>query len=219
MNRQVTIGQTVLGRDIDALHFAAPDDQARKPAVILFGAIHGDEPLGVHCLVELARELAASPPGRDTWLIPALNVDGLEAGTKNNANDVDLNRNFAAANWVADHKAGYNPGAKPLSEPESRALAELIDRLGATRFVALHSPFHMVNYDGSGRVLAELMSAQNDYPVTGAMGYPTPGSFGSLYGVDRGLEVVTLEIPPMEDDEAWRQNRGALRLCVDLGPT
>jgi len=143
MNRQVTIGQTVLGRDIDALHFAAPDDQARKPAVILFGAIHGDEPLGVHCLVELARELAASPPGRDTWLIPALNVDGLEAGTKNNANDVDLNRNFAAANWVADHKAGYNPGAKPLSEPESRALAELIDRLGATRFVALHSPFHM----------------------------------------------------------------------------
>lgn len=218
MNRQLSIGQTVLGRDIAALHFTAPDDRAQKPPVVLFGAIHGDEPLGVHCLIELARELAAQPPGRDTWIIPALNVDGLEAGTKNNAHDVDLNRNFAAGNWTRDHKAGYDPGREPASEPETRALADLIERLGATRFIALHSPFHMVNFDGAGRALADLMSAQNGYPVTGDMGYPTPGSFGSLYGVERGHEVITLEIPPMDDAEAWRQNRGALRLCVDLSP-
>ena len=208
----------MLDRPIIALHFAPPSELAQKPPVVLFGAIHGDEPLGVHCLAELAAELEAAPPGRDTWIIPALNLDGLLAGTKNNANDVDLNRNFAAANWRAAHEPGYFPGAAPASEPETRALAALIERLGATRLVALHSPFRVVNYDGAGRALAALMGEQNGYEVSGDIGYPTPGSFGSRYGVDLGCEVITLEIPLMEQDDAWRENRGALRLCVDLAP-
>lgn len=200
------------------MHYAPGEGVAHKAPVLLFGAIHGDEPLGVHCLGELMAELDASPPGRDTWIIPALNLDGLAAGTKNNANDVDLNRNFASANWVAEHKAGYDPGATPESEPETRALVELIDRIGATRLIALHSPFRVVNYDGTGRALAELMAAQNGYGASGDIGYPTPGSFGSRYGVDLGLEVITLEIPLMEPEQAWRENRGALRLTVDLAP-
>jgi len=185
---------------------------------VLFGAIHGDEPLGVHLLGELMSELDASPPGRDTWIIPALNLDGLAAGTKNNANDVDLNRNFAAPNWSPEFTAGYNPGATPESEPETQVLVELIDRVGATRLIALHSPFRVVNYDGAGRVLAELMAAQNGYGASGDIGYPTPGSFGSRYGVDLGLEVITLEIPMMEPAQAWTENRSALRVAVDLAP-
>ena len=203
---------------IPALHFAPPPELASKPPVLLFGAIHGDEPLGVHCLLELAAELAERAPGRDTWIIPALNLDGLAAGTKNNARDVDLNRNFAARNWRAEHAAGYDPGPAPESEPETRALVALIERIGATRLIALHSPFRVVNYDGSGRVLAELMAAHNGYGASGDIGYPTPGSFGSRYGVDLGLEVITLEIPLLDEGEAWLENRGALRLCVDLAP-
>ena len=141
LRREVELGTTVLGRPIGAFHFTPPDYASAKPAAILFGAIHGDEPLGVRCLGQLALELVARPPGRDTWLIPALNIDGLAAGSKNNANDVDLNRNFSAKNWVADHKAGYNPGSAPESEPESAVLAALIKRTGATRLIALHSPF------------------------------------------------------------------------------
>jgi len=208
----------VSGRAIRALHFAPPPDFAHKPPVLLFGAIHGDEPLGVYCLLALADELAARPPGRDTWIVPALNLDGLAGGSKNNDHDVDLNRNFAASNWTAEHSAGYDPGPHPESEPETRALVALIDRIGATRLIALHSPFRVVNYDGAGRTLAELMAAQNGYGASGDIGYPTPGSFGSRYGVDLGLEVVTLEIPLLDDAEAWAENRGALRLCVDLPP-
>ena len=219
MRREVEIGRTVLGRPITALHFAPASYARPRPPALLFGAIHGDEPVGVHCLAELARELVAQPPGRDTWIIPALNLDGLAAGSKNNANDVDLNRNFAASNWSAKHEPGYFPGASPASEPETQALAALIERIGARRLIALHSPFRCVNYDGSGRVLAQLMGGLNGYEVTGDIGYPTPGSFGSRYGVDLGLEVITLEIPLMDDDDAWRENRTALRLCVDLGPT
>lgn len=210
------IGRTVLGRGIDALRFAPPDYARPRPGAILFGAIHGDEPLGVHCLIELARELIAQPPGRETWIVPALNLDGLAAGTKNNANDVDLNRNFAAANWSAEHDVGYAPGAAPESEPETAALAALIEQSGAERLIALHSPFRVVNWDGSGRALAEAMAERCGYPVSDDIGYPTPGSFGSKYGVDRGLEVVTLEIPFCEEDEAWTETRTALRFALDL---
>jgi hypothetical protein len=49
------------------------------------------------------------------------------------------------------------------------------------------------------------------------MGYPTPGSFGTKYGIERGLEVVTLEVPYLDvDEQAWLDCRGALRWCVDL---
>lgn len=215
---EVELGTTVLGRVVSALWFLPPDYARERPPVILFGAIHGDEPLGIHCLNQLAIELIDRPPGRETWLIPVLNLDGVNAGTKNNANDVDLNRNWAAANWVAEFQPGYNPGAAPESEPESQMLSQLIDRTGARRLIALHSPYRTVNYDGSGQDIAEAMAEQNGYGASADIGYPTPGSFGSKYGGDLGLEVVTLEIPLMSENQAWAENRNALRVAVDLPP-
>jgi len=218
MREERTIGATVLGRPISALRLDPPDYvQPRRPA-LLFGAIHGDEPLGIHCLGELVKELLERPPGRVTWIVFALNIDGVAAGTKNNANDVDLNRNFAATNWTAEHKAGYFPGASPESEPETQALVELIRSEGIERIVALHSPFRTVNWDGRGQALAEAMAQSNGYGATHDIGYPTPGSLGSKYGVDGNLEVVTLEIPFVSEDQAWAENRGALRVAVDLPP-
>lgn len=218
MREERAIGTTVLGRSITALRFQPPDYVKPRPPALLFGAIHGDEPLGIHCLGQLVHELIERPPGRMTWIVFALNIDGLAAGTKNNANDVDLNRNFAASNWSAEHKAGYFPGSAPESEPETRALVELIDGEGIERIVALHSPFRTVNWDGRGQELAEAMAQANGYGATHDIGYPTPGSLGSKYGVDRALEVVTLEIPFVSEEQAWAENRGALRLAIDLPP-
>ncbi len=216
MRRELSIGKTELGRDIPALAFEPASYAQPRPPAVLFGAIHGDEPLGVHCLANLCAELAERPPGRLTYVIPALNLDGLTAGTKNNARDVDLNRNFAASNWSPDFQPGYNPGQEPESESETGALAKLIDEIGAERLIALHSPYRTVNWDGAGKELAEAMAAQNGYGASETIGYPTPGSFGSKYGADLGREVVTLEIPFLDEAEAWRENRSALRLCVDL---
>jgi protein MpaA len=143
-------------------------------------------------------------------------VDGVAAGTKNNANDVDLNRNFAAENWSAEHRTGYFPGTSPESEPETRALVDLLAQCHATRLVALHSPYRTVNWDGTGEALAEEMGRLNGYGASADIGYPTPGSFGSRYGKDLGLEVVTLEIPFMSEAQAWSENRAALRYVLDL---
>jgi protein MpaA len=180
-------------------------------APVLFHAgIHGNEPLGVYCLRELAIELETFPLDRDVWLVPAVNPDGLLLDDKHNAAGVDLNRNFPASNWSPVQAGKAYPGPSPASEPETRALAEIIERAAPARIITLHSPFRTVNYDGPAQALAERMAARNGYGASADIGYPTPGSFGSLYGVDRGLEVITLEIPPMSPAQAWQENREAL---------
>ncbi|MEZ4363380.1 MAG: DUF2817 domain-containing protein [Kofleriaceae bacterium] len=215
--REVVVGTSALGRPIEAVCFAAPSYARPRPPALLFGAIHGDEPASAMMLERLADELVERPPGRETWIIPCVNPDGVLAGSKNNARDVDLNRNFAAKNWSAAYAAGYNPGAAPEDQPETRALVELIASVGAERLIAVHATFRVVNWDGAGRGLAEEMAARCGYPASGDLGYPTPGSFGSKYGVDLGLEVITLEVPYLDVDErAWTETRSALRWTVDL---
>ncbi len=217
MRKEAVVGTTVNGRPIEAIVFHPPKYAKRRPPAVIFGALHGDEPVTAVQAQRLIEELLDRPPGRETWIIPAVNVDGLLAGTKNNAHDVDLNRNFASANWTATHPGGYHPGATAESEPETRALVELIERTGAERLIALHATYKVMNWDGRGRELAEEMGRLAGYPASGDIGYPTPGSFGSKYGHDRGLEVVTVEVPYLEIDErGWDETRSALRWCVDL---
>ena len=211
------IGTTVLGRPIEAVQFLPPSYAKPRPPALLFGAIHGDEAVTQLMLERLADELVERPPGRDTWIVPCVNVDGTLAGTRNNANDVDLNRNFASTSWGTQRKPGHNPGKQAEDQPETRAVVALVDRIGAQRLIALHSTYRMVNWDGSGAALAHEMSARCGYPVCHDMGYPTPGSFGTKYGVERGLEVITLEVPYlMIDEQAWTDCRSALRWSVDL---
>jgi protein MpaA len=215
--RELLIGHTVLGRPIEAVHFTPPEYARPRPPALLFGAIHGDEAVTQLMLERLADELIERPPGRDTWIIPCLNVDGVLAGTRNNANDVDLNRNFATATWGTERRPGYNPGHAAEDQPETRALVELIDRVRPHRIIALHSTFRMVNWDGTGEALAGELSARCGYPVVGDMGYPTPGSFGAKYGIEQNLEVITLEVPYLDvDEQAWIDCRTALRWSVDL---
>jgi protein MpaA len=215
--REVVIGQTVLGRPIEAVQFLPPSYAKPRPPAILFGAIHGDEPVSQLMLERLADELIERPPGRETWIIPVVNVDGLLAGTRNNANDVDLNRNFASTSWGTEQRPGYHPGSAAEDQPETQALAALIDHVGAERLIAVHATYRMVNWDGRGEQLAIEMGERCGYPVERDMGYPCPGSFGTKYGVERGLEVITLESPYLVADErGWLECRSALRWSVDL---
>jgi protein MpaA len=215
--RELVIGHTVLGRPIEAVHFTPPDYARPRPPALLFGAIHGDEAVTQLMLERLADELIERPPGRETWIVPCLNVDGVLAGTRNNANDVDLNRNFASTTWGEQRRPGYHPGGAPEDQPETRALVELIAHSGAERLIAVHATYRMINWDGRGEQLAREMAERCGYPAEPDMGYPCPGSFGAKYGIERGLEVVTVESPYlMIDERAWLECRSALRWCVDL---
>src|SRR5439155_25085717 len=89
----------------------------------------------------------------------------------------------------------YHPGERPLSEPESAALASVVERVRPRVLVAVHQPLRLVNWDGPAEPLARAMSEAAGYPAVASVGYPTPGSFGACYGIDRALPVITLELP------------------------
>jgi len=59
--------------------------------------------------------------------------------------------------------------------------------------------------------LAEAIAACNGYPVTGSIGYPTPGSFGTWAGHELRIATVTLELPSHHSSRrCWEENRRAL---------
>jgi len=217
----VIAGVSIEGRAIEAIDVAGSDSSpgAGAPvAALIFGAIHGDEPGSAELCRRFLDALAVEPPRHRMLVIPALNPDGLRAGRKNNARDVDLNRNFAARNWQRAHAPGYDPGPAPESEPETAALVALVAHHRPRALVAVHQPFRCVNWDGSGRALADEMAAACGYPSVATVGYPTPGSFGSRYGVDEGRCVVTFELPrPVPPDE-WPALLRALRCCTIVPP-
>ncbi|HEX4403680.1 MAG TPA: DUF2817 domain-containing protein [Polyangia bacterium] len=184
--------------------------------LLVIGGVHGDEPSSVEACVALGRRLAVGAPRRPILLVPALNPDGLARGAKNSARDVDLNRNFPSRNWQAAHAPGYFPGVAPLSEPETRLVAALVDRHAARGVVAVHAPFACVNYDGPAAAWAEAVAAACGWPARGDIGYPTPGSLGSWLGVDRGLPVLTLELPPGPHAAFSRAAAAALDEAVRL---
>ena len=64
------------------------------------------------------------------------------------------------------------------------------------------------------------MARHNRYPVKASMGYPTPGSFGSWAGIDRGIPTVTLELPrDLSNAWVWRENAPALMTFIRMGGT
>ena len=186
------LGTSTEGRPIRGRRFGGPG-----PTLLVFGGIHGDEPASVEALIELTGRVADVRPDRvPLWLLPAVNPDGVARGQKNSARDVDLNRNFPARSFVTAHAAGYFPGPAPLSEPEARVVADLVAREPIAAVVAVHAPLACVNYDGPAAAWAAAVAGACGWPARGDIGYPTPGSLGSWLGVDRGLPVLTLELPP-----------------------
>lgn len=103
-------GRSARGTPIEALHFSRGE---RRPAVLLLGQQHGDEPAGAEALLIVARSLARGALAPvldhlDVTVLPRANPDGAEVGRRENADGQDINR---------DHLL--------LRTPEARALAAL----------------------------------------------------------------------------------------------
>jgi protein MpaA len=188
--------------------------------VLWIGGIHGDEPEGAHATAELPAALALEPGAlaRVTLVvIEDLNPDGRARGTRGNARKVDLNRNFPAPGFQASSRHG----PEPLSEPEARALAELVAGWRPELVLVAHSwrGQEFVNFDGPAREIAERFAATSGFELRASDELaPTPGSFGSWAGATLGLPVLTIEWRRGRDPvEAWERTRAAI-LGAILGP-
>ncbi|MCC7293836.1 MAG: murein peptide amidase A [Phycisphaerales bacterium] len=215
----MTLHRFTLGRSVEGRRIEAHATDARCCEGLILGGVHGDEPKSVYvvrCLLaELKRiELPRRRP-RAVTIVPVVNPDGLVRGTRRNARKVDLNRNFPTRDWSPGPVRRRNYGGpRPLSEPESRAVHRLVERIQPAWIVTVHSIDRQRfcnNYDGPGLSLAERFARSNGYPVTASIGYPTPGSFGTWAGRELGIAVLTLELPSHRSrEQCWRENREAL---------
>lgn len=165
------------------------------PAILILGGIHGNEPAG-KTLCEalwdyLAQRSLAEMDGK-VIIAPELNPDGLAQNTRENARGVDLNRNFETSN----RESARAYGSAALSEPESRFVAHLIAHFSPVAIVSVHQPLACVDYDGPAEVLAATISRACSLPVEKlTKRNPYPGSLGTYAGVDKGIPIVTLELP------------------------
>jgi len=143
--RTITLGRSVDGRAITAVEIG--DFDAPRRALVV-GCIHGNEPAGI----AIADALAKGVPPRelDLWVVRDLNPDGVAAGTRQNAHQVDLNRNFP---WRWRPQSGiFDSGRRASSESETRIAERLVSRVRPQVAIWFHQ--HLDVVDESGGSLA-----------------------------------------------------------------
>lgn len=178
------------------------DDSGRKPRVLVVGGIHGDELSSISIVFAWMRKLDIASDLSFYWrLTPSANPDGLfqRKAQRTNQHGVDLNRNFPTPNWAKEselywvRRTGKNPrrypGPAPLSEPESRWLFEEIERFKPDVIVSVHAPFGIVDFDGPSTPPRRLGRLQLNLLGT------YPGSLGNYAGIQKGIPVLTVELP------------------------
>lgn len=77
------------GYPLFALHRSAPG----RPRVYLSSGVHGDEPAAAHAMLKLLEDNAL-PPTFDYTICPLVNPTGIAFSRRENADGVDLNRDF-----------------------------------------------------------------------------------------------------------------------------
>ena len=107
-------GTTTQGRSVFLVHASRGGAPAFR--ILFYAQQHGDEPAGKVALLYMIRDIAAKPEllpaDVDLWIMPMMNPDGGEAGTRRNGVKADLNR---------DHIV--------LEQPETQALYRVVRRV------------------------------------------------------------------------------------------
>lgn len=191
----------VYGASLEGIPLTAYLPQSGNAAILVLASIHGDE---AETTVVVSEALRSIPTGDlQAAVILCGNPDGMLRGTRGNGRGVDLNRNFPTSNWSGDpvhYKTRANdardialsPGAEPASEPETRALISLIERLRPRAVVSLHAALACIDDAGNSH-LGRQLAARCALPLLTEIGYPTPGSMGT-WASEQGLTLVTWEL-------------------------
>ena len=214
---QLKSGITVEGDEIPTYK---SEDKAAK-YVYLIAGVHGDEVEGVYVLNQLFKWLKEEDDlTLPSVVIPILNIDGYRTGTRTNAHGVDLNRNLAASSWEETaRKKKYNPGQKPMSEPENLYLDKLFQKFPPKIILTFHSWKPLLNYNGDCHEVASFLEKHNSYPVCDSIDdHPTPGSLGE-YAVEKyNCPVLTFECPLLNEEvtlkNIWDENATGLKALL-----
>jgi carboxypeptidase D len=167
--RLYTLGQSVQGRELWAVLITDnPDIEEDEPEFKYVATMHGDESLGTEmCMYFIDMVLSDYNDANERivglvdntaiWIVPVMNPDGLELGSRYNANGYDLNRSFPI--YPTDYTGDIFDG-EPLGDLGRQPEVAHVMRWTAANSFVLAANFHtgalVVNYpyddDGLGSV-------------------------------------------------------------------
>jgi len=202
MNMQATEGLSVQDRPLAIKEYAPVEGVEPLGRVLVMGGIHGDEYSSVSLMFRWMETLNKYHSGAFHWqMVPLLNPDGLmkkPKATRQNANGVDLNRNFPTFDW-GDLAQKYwvtktyknprrYPGPIAASEPETIWFMKQIQAFQPEVIIAVHAPHRLVDFDGPRQPPVKL--GQLELRRLGTY----PGSLGNYGAHSLLLPVVTVEL-------------------------
>ena len=210
-----TFGTSVQGRPLTVVRRGDPDGVR----VLVIGVIHGNEDAGAAIVDQLA--VAALPPGVQLFLVRAVNPDGMANQIRQNANGVDLNRNFpekwgpvaAPGNWEY-------AGPSAASEPETTAMVALGDVVRADLTLWYHQDLFRIS-PGTGRQgqIRERYAALTGLPlveVSGGTYTGTASQWSRVAAADNGVGFTVELGPTLSDAEAAVHAVAVLTIATEL---
>lgn len=200
------IGYSVKGRAIVAYYFGNGSN-----TILFTGGIHGEERSAQQTMQAWADYLMANgqniPADKRIVIVPNLNPDGIAAGTRNNANNVNLGRNYPSNNWQAsiDTASGVLPtggGTSAGSEPETQAIMALTRQLQPRLEVSFHAQGRLVGANKVkdsvtiGDMYAKTVGYSTMYDnAEEVMGYSITGEYEEWMGESLGIPAILIELP------------------------
>jgi protein MpaA len=198
----VELGRSVNGAPIVAERIG---EQGGRPVVVI-GVIHGDEDDGVAIIDELRADPVRD--GVELWLVESMNPDGQAAQQRQNANRVDLNRNFPY-DWGVIGAPGDSQyaGIGPASEPETQAIVNFVSQLRPEITIWYHQDLFVISpaQGREGRVRARYAELTS-LPMSGISGGTYTGVAATWarneLAPDDGVAFIVELGPTLSPDEA-----------------
>ncbi|XP_065881866.1 carboxypeptidase SOL1 [Euphorbia lathyris] len=230
ISRIYSIGKSVNGVPLWVIEISdKPGKEEPEPAFKFIGNVHGDEPVGRELLVLLANWICnnynTDPLARlivenvHLHILPSMNPDGFSLRTRNNAKNIDLNRDFPDQFFPMNNDINAR-------QPETRAIMNWLREIRFTASASLHGGALVANYPWDGtddkrrsyygcpdddtfRHMASIyshshrnMSLSKEFPggiTNGALWYPIYGGMQDWNYINAGCFELTLEV----SDDKW----------------
>ena len=194
---------SIFGKSVSGIPLEVwlPDGENQTDLLVMAG-IHGAEPETTKLLSSALRTLEKKELKYPVVL--CANPDGIMRGRRSNLNGVDLNRNFPAIDWSleslmlswiykGEKEVEISTGEHPASEPETKALIDLIDKLRPKTIISIHAPAGLID-DPEDTQIGAWLAQKTGLPHVTDWDIVTPGSMGT-WGKENNIPIITYELP------------------------
>ena len=228
LNTDIEFGRSVQNVPLTFYRRQSGSDGAR---VLVIGCIHGDEFVG-NRVVDILRDMPLEG-NIDLWMVRTMNPDGQQLRTRQNANGVDLNRNFPG-NWQKIGKPGswQYAGSDSASEPEVQGLVKLGELVKPQFVIWYHQDYFRIGpgtgHDGDVRTkyaslvglplleLDCLCGYSGDKPLLEAVFGGTGANWAKSFQGPKGVSMTVEFGPTLSEEDAQRNAQAVVAVTNEF---